>query len=111
VKSQVVPRNRLVNTSGSIAHMNSCGLNQAALLKATFLETGANAGINEYEFNAFKQKSVQIEKEQRTTERLKGRDPETKLKLSKRNRPSTSDFSIFLGISWLKVCKRIQPSA
>ena len=53
-----------------IAHLNLCGVNSAVSGKTTFLGTGAEAGADEDDFHTFKRKSVQVEKEQRTAERV-----------------------------------------
>jgi len=57
---------------GDTDHLaRNCKLGDKAVLgKTTFLGTGAEAGADEDDFHAFKRKSAEVDKEQKTAERI-----------------------------------------
>lgn len=60
----------MVNISCFVVHGNSYNVDPAVSEKTPFLGTGAEAGADEDDFHTFKRKSAQVDKEQKTVERV-----------------------------------------
>ena len=65
----------VVNPSGFIAHEDSCDVNPAALDNTALVGTGAETGADEDDFHMFKRKSAQVDREQKTEERVQKSGP------------------------------------